>query len=92
VKTSVDVAQAYIDQCVLQLNDGTLSAADAAQAKYWCTELQQTAVTECLQLFGGYGYMLEYPIARAYADARITSIYGGTTEVMKTIIAKGLGL
>jgi alkylation response protein AidB-like acyl-CoA dehydrogenase len=92
VKTSVDVAQAYVDQCVLQLNDGTLSAADAAQAKYWCTELQQTAVTECLQLFGGYGYMLEYPIARAYADARITSIYGGTTEVMKTIIAKGLGL
>ena len=92
VKTSVDVAQAYIDQCVQQLNDGTLSAADAAQAKYWCTELQQTAVTECLQLFGGYGYMLEYPIARAYADARITSIYGGTTEVMKTIIAKGLGL
>lgn len=92
VKTSVDVAQAYVDQCVQQLNEGTLSAADAAQAKYWCTELQQQAVTECLQLFGGYGYMLEYPIARAYADARITSIYGGTTEVMKTIIAKGLGL
>lgn len=92
VKTSVDVAQAYVDQCVQQLNEGGLSAADAAQAKYWCTELQQQAVTECLQLFGGYGYMLEYPIARAYADARITSIYGGTTEVMKTIIAKGLGL
>ena len=92
VKTSVDVAQAYVDQCVQQLNEGMLSAADAAQAKYWCTELQQQAVTECLQLFGGYGYMLEYPIARAYADARITSIYGGTTEVMKTIIAKGLGL
>ena len=92
VKTSVDVAQAYVDQCVLQLNAGELSAADAAQAKYWCTELQQTAVNECLQLFGGYGYMLEYPIARAYADARVTSIYGGTTEVMKTIIAKSLGL
>jgi alkylation response protein AidB-like acyl-CoA dehydrogenase len=92
VKTSVDVAQAYVDQCVLQLNAGALSAADAAQAKYWCTELQQTAVNECLQLFGGYGYMLEYPIARAYADARVTSIYGGTTEVMKTIIAKSLGL
>ncbi|MEN9644352.1 MAG: hypothetical protein RL238_1021 [Actinomycetota bacterium] len=91
VKTSVDVAQAYVDQCVQQLNEGTLSAADAAQAKYWCTELQQKAVTECLQLFGGYGYMLEYPIARAYADARITSIYGGTTEVMKTIIAKSIG-
>jgi len=92
VKTSVDVAQAYVDQCILKLNEGALSAAEAAQAKYWCTELQKTAVDRCLQLFGGYGYMLEYPIARAYADARITSIYGGTTEVMKTIIAKSLGL
>ena len=92
VKTSVDVAQAYVDQCVVRLNAGALSAAEAAQAKYWCTELQQTAVDRCLQLFGGYGYMTEYPIARAYADARITSIYGGTTEVMKTIIAKSLDL
>jgi alkylation response protein AidB-like acyl-CoA dehydrogenase len=92
VKTGVEVAQAYVDQCVVKLNEGTLSAAEAAQAKYWCTELQQRSVSECLQLFGGYGYMLEYPIARAYADARITSIYGGTTEVMKTIIAKSLGL
>jgi alkylation response protein AidB-like acyl-CoA dehydrogenase len=92
VATAVDVAQAYVDQCVLQLNAGTLTAAAAAQAKYWCTELQQKTVNECLQLFGGYGYMMEYPIARAYADARITSIYGGTTEVMKTIIAKSLGL
>ncbi len=92
VATSIDVAQAYVDQCVTQLNTGTLSAAAAAQAKYWCTELQQTAVDRCLQLFGGYGYMTEYPIARAYADARITSIYGGTTEVMKTIIAKSLDL
>jgi alkylation response protein AidB-like acyl-CoA dehydrogenase len=92
VKTGVDVAQAYVDQCVLELNAGELSAAEAAQAKYWCTELQQRSVDQCLQLFGGYGYMLEYPIARAYADARITSIYGGTTEVMKTIIAKSLGL
>lgn len=92
VKTSVDVAQAYVDQCILKLNEGALSAAEAAQAKYWCTELQKTAVDRCLQLFGGYGYMLEYPIGRAYADARITSIYGGTTEVMKTIIAKSLGL
>ena len=92
VKTSVDVAQAYVDQCIVKLNAGELSAAEAAEAKYWCTELQKTAVDRCLQLFGGYGYMLEYPIARAYADARITSIYGGTTEVMKTIIAKSLGL
>jgi alkylation response protein AidB-like acyl-CoA dehydrogenase len=92
VKTSIDVAQAYVDQCVLQLIDGELSASDAAQAKYWCTELQQRSIDQCLQLFGGYGYMTEYPIARAYADARVTSIYGGTTEVMKTIIAKSLGL
>ncbi len=92
VKTSVEVAQAYVDQCVVQLNAGELSAADAAQAKYWCTDLQHTAVDRCLQLFGGYGYMLEYPIARAYADSRVTTIYGGTTEVMKTIIAKSLGL
>jgi alkylation response protein AidB-like acyl-CoA dehydrogenase len=92
VKTAVDVAQAYVDRCVDRLNAGTLTAAEAAQAKYWCTELQQQAVDRCLQLFGGYGYMTEYPIARAYADARVTTIYGGTTEVMKTIIAKSLGL
>jgi len=92
VKTEVDVAQAYVDQCVLRLNEGELTAAEAAQAKYWCTELQKRAVDKCLQLFGGYGYMTEYPIGRAYADARVTSIYGGTTEVMKTIIAKSLGL
>lgn len=92
VKTEVDIAQAYVDQCVLALNAGTLSPADAAQAKYWCTELQLRAADRCLQLFGGYGYMTEYPIARNYADARVTTIYGGTTEVMKTIIAKDLGL
>ncbi len=92
VKTQVDVGQAYIDQCVLALNAGTLEAAEAAQAKYWCTDLQKTAVDRCLQLFGGYGYMTEYPIARAYVDSRVTSIYGGTNEVMKTIIAKSLGL
>jgi alkylation response protein AidB-like acyl-CoA dehydrogenase len=92
VKTDVDVAQAYVDQCVFALNAGTLSPADAAQAKLHCTELQKRAIDQCLQLFGGYGYMLEYPIARAYADARVTSIYGGTSEVMKTIIAKSLGL
>jgi alkylation response protein AidB-like acyl-CoA dehydrogenase len=92
VKTQVDIGQAYIDQCVLALNAGTLDAGEAAQAKYWCTDLQKTAVDRCLQLFGGYGYMTEYPIARAYVDSRVTSIYGGTNEVMKTIIAKSLGL
>ncbi len=92
VKTEIDVAQAYIDQCVRALNAGMLSAAEAAQAKLYGTELQQRATDRCLQLFGGYGYMLEYPIARAYADARVTSIYGGTSEVMKSIIAKSIGL
>ena len=92
IKTEVDVAQAFVDQCVLALNAGTLTPAEAAQAKLYCTELQKRAVDRCLQLFGGYGYMVEYPIARAYADARVTTIYGGTSEVMKTIIAKSLGL
>jgi len=91
-RTEVDVAQAFVDQCILALNDGTLTAPQAAQAKYWCTELQKRVADKCLQLFGGYGYMTEYPIARAYADARVTSIYGGTTEVMKSIIAKDMDL
>ncbi|MGH1502326.1 MAG: acyl-CoA dehydrogenase family protein [Acidimicrobiales bacterium] len=92
VATEVDIVQAFIDQCVVAHNDRKLSVADAAKAKYWCTDLQKRAVDRCLQLFGGYGFMTEYPIARAYADARVTSIYGGTNEVMKTIIAKSLGL
>ena len=92
VKTQVDVAQAYVDQCVRKLNDDTLDATEAAQAKLFCTDVQKRVIDQCLQLFGGYGYMLEYPIARAYADARVTSIYGGTNEVMKTIIAKSLGI
>jgi alkylation response protein AidB-like acyl-CoA dehydrogenase len=92
VKTEVEIAQAYVDQAVIALNANTLTPAEAATAKWWCTELQKRAVDRCLQLFGGYGYMTEYPIARAYADARITTIYGGTTEIMKGIIAKDLGL
>ncbi|MEI8391295.1 MAG: acyl-CoA dehydrogenase family protein [Actinomycetes bacterium] len=91
-RTEVDVAQAFVDHCILALNEGTLTAPQAAQAKYWCTELQKRVADKCLQLFGGYGYMTEYPIARAYADARVTSIYGGTTEVMKSIIAKDMDL
>ncbi len=91
-RTAVDVAQAYVDQCIVALNAGRLSAADASAAKFWCTELQKKVIDACLQLFGGYGYMVEYPIARAYADARITTIYGGTTEVMKSIVAKDMDL
>jgi alkylation response protein AidB-like acyl-CoA dehydrogenase len=90
--TEVDVAQAYIDQCVNALQIGDLSPEDAAKAKWWATELQGRAVDRCLQLHGGYGYMQEYPIARAYADARVTRIYGGATEIMKEIIGKSLKL
>ena len=81
-----------MDRCVLALNAGELTAEEAAMAKWWCTELQKRVVDRALQLHGGYGYMLEYPIARAYADARITTIYGGTTEIMKEIIGRSLGL
>jgi alkylation response protein AidB-like acyl-CoA dehydrogenase len=92
VATEVEIAQTYIDRCVLALNHHELTAEEAAMAKWWCTELQKRAIDRCLQLFGGYGYMNEYPIARAYADARVTTIYGGTTEIMKGIVARSLGL
>ena len=92
MSTEIDVAQAWIDRCVDRLNAGTLSAADASKAKYWCTELQGRVVDRCLQLHGGYGYMIEYPIARRYADARVTRIYGGASEIMKSVISRSLGL
>jgi len=92
VVTEVDVAQAYVDACTIALNAGELTAEDAAKAKWWCTELQKRCIDKCLQLFGGYGYMLEYPIARSYKDARVTTIYGGTTEIMKEIIGRSLGI
>jgi alkylation response protein AidB-like acyl-CoA dehydrogenase len=90
--TEIDLAQHYVDDCVRALNAGELTAVDASKAKWWCTELQGRVVDRCLQLHGGYGYMTEYPIARAYTDARITRIYGGTTEIMKEVIGRGLGL
>jgi alkylation response protein AidB-like acyl-CoA dehydrogenase len=90
--TEIEIAQSYVDQAVLALNAGQLTAEEAAMAKWWCTELQKRVIDTCLQLHGGYGYMTEYPIARAYADARITTIYGGTTEIMKEIIGKSLGV
>ncbi|MDP1820418.1 MAG: acyl-CoA dehydrogenase family protein [Acidimicrobiales bacterium] len=92
VATEVEIGQSFIDRCVLALNDRKLTAEEAAMAKWWCTELHKRVVDTCLQLHGGYGYMTEYPIARAYTDARITTIYGGTTEIMKEIIGKSLGL
>jgi alkylation response protein AidB-like acyl-CoA dehydrogenase len=90
--TEVEIGQNFIDRCVTALNDDELSAEDAAMAKWWCTELQGRVVTRCLQLFGGYGYMNEYPIAKAFVDARVTPLYGGTTEIMKEIIGRSLKL
>ncbi len=92
VRGEVDVARAYIDRCVQALGAGELTPEDAATAKWWCTDLQGRAIDRCLQLFGGYGYMTEYPIARAYADARVTRIYGGANEIMKEIVGRSLGL
>ena len=92
MRTEVDVGQAYVDRCVEALNAGELTAEDAAGAKWWCTELQGRVVDRCLQLHGGYGYMLEYPIARAYADARVTRIYGGSNEIMKEIVGRAMNL
>ena len=89
--TEIEIAQTFVDRCVLALNDGELSADEAAMAKWWCTELQGRVIDACVQLHGGYGYMLEYSVARAYADARVTRIYGGTTEIMKEIIGRSLG-
>jgi long-chain-acyl-CoA dehydrogenase len=92
VRTEVEIARAYIDRCAQALNAGDLTAEDAAMAKWWCTDLQGRVVDRCLQLHGGYGYMLEYPIARAFADARVTRIYGGANEIMKEIVGRSMGL
>ncbi|MHA6794015.1 acyl-CoA dehydrogenase family protein [Pseudonocardia bannensis] len=92
IATEIDIAEHYVDDCVRALNAGELTAVDASKAKWWCTELQGKVLDKCLQLHGGYGYMNEYPIAKAYADARITRIYGGTTEIMKEVIGRSLGL
>ena len=88
----LEAAQTMVDAAVAELVEGELSAPDAAKVKLYCTELQGRVVDRCLQLFGGYGYIMEYPIARLYTDARVARIYAGTSEVMKTIIAKSLGL
>ncbi|MFF3661052.1 acyl-CoA dehydrogenase family protein [Streptomyces olivochromogenes] len=88
IATELDVTRAYLDTCVDALTAGTLSATDAAKAKWWATELQQRVTSRCLQLHGGYGYMREYPIARAFVDARVGTLYGGTTEIMKEIIGR----
>ncbi|MCW2607531.1 MAG: acyl-CoA dehydrogenase [Frankiales bacterium] len=90
--TDVEAGQALLDRALEAHEIGDLSGDDAAKVKLFCTELQGRVVDRCLQLHGGYGYVLEYPIAKAYADARVTRIYAGSSEIMKTIIAKGMGL
>jgi alkylation response protein AidB-like acyl-CoA dehydrogenase len=88
--TELAVAEAFIDKAIVAHNAGELTAEEAAMAKWWCTELQGRICDVGVQLHGGYGYMTEYPIGRAYADARVTRIYGGTTEIMKEIIGRSI--
>ena len=88
--TELTLGRVFIDHCIQSLIDGKLDAATASMAKWWCTQKQCEIVDECLQFFGGYGYMLEYPIARLYADARVQKIYGGANEIMKELIARTL--
>jgi len=90
--SEIQIARVFVDRCMALLLAGTLDTATASMAKYWATELEGRVVDACLQLHGGYGYMWEYPIARAYVDARVQRIYGGTNEIMKELIARSLGL
>ena len=92
LQTQVQIARVFVDKCLEMVLQGTLDTATASMAKYWCSDLSCKVMDECLQLFGGYGYMWEYPIARAYADARVGRIYGGTNEIMKEVITRSMGL
>ena len=88
--TIAHVVRSFVNDCVQRLLDGTLDDEAAYMAKWWCSEQQCKVTDECLQFFGGYGYMVEYPIARLYADARVQKIYGGANEIMKDLIARKL--
>ena len=92
LQSEVQIAQVFLDKCTELLMQEKLDTATASMAKYWCTDLQCKVMDECVQLHGGYGYMWEYPIARAYADARVQRIYGGTNEIMKEVITRAMGL
>jgi alkylation response protein AidB-like acyl-CoA dehydrogenase len=92
MSTEVRVARAFLNECLAKHLEGKLDAVDASMAKWWSTELQNKLVNQGVQLHGGYGYMMEFPIARAYLDSRISTIYGGTTEIQKEIIGRSLGL
>ena len=92
LQTEVQVARVFVDKCIELVVSGQLDTATASMAKYWCSDLQCKVMDECVQLFGGYGYMWDYPITRAYADARVQRIYGGTNEIMKEVISRAMGL
>ncbi len=92
LQTQVQVARVFVDKCCELIVRDQLDTETASMAKYWTTDLQCKVMDECVQLFGGYGYMWEYPITRAYADARVQRIYGGTNEIMKEVIARAMGL
>ena len=92
LQTEVQIARVFVDKCTELLLEEKLDTATASMAKYWCTDLQGKVIDACVQLHGGYGYMWEYPIARAYADARVQRIYGGTNEIMKELITRSMGL
>jgi alkylation response protein AidB-like acyl-CoA dehydrogenase len=92
LSTEVTIARTFVNHCVTEFNAGRLTATDAAMAKWWTTELQTKVADRCVQLHGGYGYMREYPVAKAWLDSRVQTIYGGTTEIMKEIIGRSLGL
>ncbi len=92
MRTRIDVAQTFVDRCVMDHNDGNLSPEVAAEAKLFCSELEGQVMDDCLQLHGGAGYMDEYPISRFYTNARVSRIYAGSSEIMREIIARGMGL
>ena len=92
LQTEVQVARVFVDKCIELILKDQLDTATASMAKYWCSDLQCKVMDECVQLFGGYGFMWEYPITRAYADARVQRIYGGTNEIMKEVITRSMGL
>ena len=90
MKTKVEVTRSFINDCIAKLIDGSIDPATASMAKYWGSQVQNEVLDECVQLHGGYGYMMEYPITRLFADARVQKIYGGTNEIMKELIARSL--
>jgi acyl-CoA dehydrogenase len=91
MQTKLDAAQTYLDQCVLALNEGQLSDQDAAGLKWWTSEIQWEIMDRCLQIYGGYGYINEYEVARLWRDARVQRLYGGTTEIMKDLMGRAMG-